>query len=246
MIYEHIYNFLSSSYEHNPHYLKRYIKLVKSFKARSSQYKIKPKGWHKHHIIPKSFSGQDTEENLVIISPREHFILHWILWKTFDNKKMTVAFFGMCNGFRYFSSRVTSKVYGKLNQEKNEYHSEQHKIYWSNPENRRKQSERKKQYWTDERRKEFGKKNKGKKKSQESIEKRVSSRKNNTLLVGCKCINNGEVNKIVVKNEYSYYIDSGWNKGRLPINKQQCFYCNNYFDPGNYVKSHGDKCKHKK
>lgn len=41
----------------------------------------------KHHIIPKSFGGNNSEENLVNLTAREHFICHWLLTKMVDNKK---------------------------------------------------------------------------------------------------------------------------------------------------------------
>ena len=35
----------------------------------------------KHHIIPKSFGGKNTKDNLVNLTPREHFICHHLLLK---------------------------------------------------------------------------------------------------------------------------------------------------------------------
>lgn len=41
-----------------------------------------PEGYNeKHHIIPRSFGGTDDVENLVRLTPREHFICHWLLTK---------------------------------------------------------------------------------------------------------------------------------------------------------------------
>lgn len=34
-----------------------------------------------HHIIPTCIGGEDTEENTVLLTPREHFIIHYLLWK---------------------------------------------------------------------------------------------------------------------------------------------------------------------
>jgi 5-methylcytosine-specific restriction endonuclease McrA len=39
-----------------------------------------------HHIIPKSFGGPNTSENLVILSLREHYIAHLLLIKMFTKK----------------------------------------------------------------------------------------------------------------------------------------------------------------
>lgn len=40
----------------------------------------------RHHIIPKSFGGSDRNENLVRLSAREHFLVHWLLVKMCSNK----------------------------------------------------------------------------------------------------------------------------------------------------------------
>lgn len=68
-----------------------------------------------HHIIPKSFGGSDTIENLVELSAREHFICHVLLVKM--QKRNTDNFYKMClalsmmknsssNQVRYFNSRI--------------------------------------------------------------------------------------------------------------------------------------------
>jgi hypothetical protein len=41
----------------------------------------------RHHIIPKSLGGTDDEENLVSLSPKAHFICHWLLTKMMVDKK---------------------------------------------------------------------------------------------------------------------------------------------------------------
>lgn len=32
-----------------------------------------------HHIIPKCMGGTDDKSNIVSLTPREHFIAHWLL-----------------------------------------------------------------------------------------------------------------------------------------------------------------------
>jgi len=50
----------------------------------------------KHHIIPKSLGGTDKLDNLVALSPKAHFICHWLLTKMLDDntqkQKMYYAF----------------------------------------------------------------------------------------------------------------------------------------------------------
>ncbi len=41
-----------------------------------------PKGYYeKHHVIPKCMDGKDTEWNIVNLTFREHFLVHWLLTK---------------------------------------------------------------------------------------------------------------------------------------------------------------------
>ena len=40
----------------------------------------------KHHIIPRSIGGNNSKENIVTLTAREHFICHWLLPKMTDGK----------------------------------------------------------------------------------------------------------------------------------------------------------------
>lgn len=55
-----------------------------------------------HHIIPVSLGGDNSPENLVVLTAREHYIFHLLLWKmSMDRKshnKMTMALHVMVNG----------------------------------------------------------------------------------------------------------------------------------------------------
>ena len=43
-----------------------------------------------HHIKPKSFGGMDDEKNLVRLSAREHFIVHFLLYKHYKNRSKNI------------------------------------------------------------------------------------------------------------------------------------------------------------
>lgn len=50
----------------------------------------------KHHILPKCLGGDDSKENLVRLTFREHFICHQLLCKMHpDNEKLVYAFSSM-------------------------------------------------------------------------------------------------------------------------------------------------------
>lgn len=58
---------------------KKYMLLMES---RKSLNRTKTKGgelYHKHHIIPKSMGGNNAPDNLVYLTPREHYIAHLLL-----------------------------------------------------------------------------------------------------------------------------------------------------------------------
>ncbi|UIW11552.1 MAG: hypothetical protein [Enterobacter phage ENC7] len=61
-----------------------------------------------HHIVPKSMGGDDSEGNLVALSPREHFVAHYLLAKIHNNKSMWCAYWFMCNTR---DVKITSRQY---------------------------------------------------------------------------------------------------------------------------------------
>jgi hypothetical protein len=66
-----------------------------------------------HHIIPKSLGGDNSPQNLVMLTAKEHFVAHHLLWRihrsTEHRFKMAKAFLSMTkNGKgqeRYYSAR---------------------------------------------------------------------------------------------------------------------------------------------
>lgn len=87
------------------HYYNRYIKFIEGCLSREKF------GYtEKHHIIPKSLGGNNSKENIIHLSGREHFIAHWLLWKTYRNVQMAKAFNLMkinpSDGVRYTNSRA--------------------------------------------------------------------------------------------------------------------------------------------
>lgn len=65
-------------------------------KARASKYT----GYVEvHHIKPRCIGGDDTKDNLVALTAREHFLAHWLLAKIHaDNESLTYAWNMMCVG----------------------------------------------------------------------------------------------------------------------------------------------------
>ncbi|MCK9154745.1 MAG: HNH endonuclease [Paludibacteraceae bacterium] len=73
--------------------------------------------YEKHHVIPKCIGGSDNNENLVLLTAREHFLAHFLLTKIYKNDQIfykLVKAFNIMNadnqgGNRYFNSRLFEK-----------------------------------------------------------------------------------------------------------------------------------------
>lgn len=80
-------------------YSKRYEKLIENAKAR-----VFPENEYgeTHHIIPRCFGGKDSNDNMVKLYAREHYIAHLLLWKMEMSpkmhNKMSMALHVMVNG----------------------------------------------------------------------------------------------------------------------------------------------------
>ena len=85
----------------------------------------------KHHIIPRSLGGNNSKDNLVRLTGREHFICHWLLIKmvTGSNREKMVYAFRMMrvtskdhSGNRY-ETKLTSRIFEKYREEHITIHS---------------------------------------------------------------------------------------------------------------------------
>ena len=96
-----------------------YKKLYDSIIFKRQKYPAKTGYTEKHHILPKSLGGIDSENNLVSLTAREHFICHYLLAKIYD--KYTFEWYKMNHAFmmmktqsfdhnRYFNSRLYNSM----------------------------------------------------------------------------------------------------------------------------------------
>lgn len=89
------------------------IKSAIALRGHPRNYRDKRSGYHIHHVTPKCFGGGNESSNLAILTPREHFVIHWLLWKIHGGK-MATAFRMMTGAKHTMAGRMTSKVYSKL------------------------------------------------------------------------------------------------------------------------------------
>ncbi len=163
----------SNLYFINHHFLSRYISIVTKLKNRDLVKKEHP-GFHRHHIVPRCLKGTNKKINLVILSPREHFIVHHLLWKAFPQTGLTFAFKAMVHRLNCGFNKITSKVYERLCLDnyyvrKGRKCSEETKMKMSKSQKGRKHSEETKRKISDD--------HKGRKQSEETIKNRVEKNK---------------------------------------------------------------------
>ena len=74
----------------------------------------------KHHIVPKCLGGDNSVNNLVALTPKEHYVCHRLLCEMYPkNKKLLYALSAMMipsNG-RYKNYRVSSRLYDHIKKE---------------------------------------------------------------------------------------------------------------------------------
>lgn len=80
--------------------------------------------YESHHIVPKSLGGINDSWNLVLLTAKEHFIVHHLLTKFAAGKhkqKMHHAFWYMCN---LNKTKITSTIYETARKQKSKIISE--------------------------------------------------------------------------------------------------------------------------
>jgi hypothetical protein len=55
----------------------------------------------RHHIKPKCLGGDNSKKNIVTLTAREHYIVHWLLYRIYPkNEGLSYSFWMMSNGNR--------------------------------------------------------------------------------------------------------------------------------------------------
>jgi hypothetical protein len=85
----------------------------------------------RHHIIPRSLGGTNEDDNLVVLTAREHFVCHLLLTRMTTGQsrcKMISAVFYLTGGHSFRQNRVKhSSMYERLKKEQALNASKQHK-----------------------------------------------------------------------------------------------------------------------
>lgn len=86
--------------------------------------------YEKHHVVPRCLGGLDIKENLVNLTPEEHYVAHQLLVKMHPGNFALIKAAHMMS-VHHTSSRVGNKKFGWLRRA----YSEAQKQYYSNKEN---------------------------------------------------------------------------------------------------------------
>ncbi len=69
-----------------------------------------------HHVIPQCLGGDNSKDNLVLLTFKEHFIIHWLLCKIYKNDvkamyKLSTAFVRMCSVNEFQQRTISARKY---------------------------------------------------------------------------------------------------------------------------------------
>ena len=70
-----------------------------------------------HHIIPKSEGGDNSQDNLIRLSARDHYVAHLLLAKIYDDQKMYSAVIYMQTGCKNRKFKFNSRLYETIRKE---------------------------------------------------------------------------------------------------------------------------------
>lgn len=90
-------------------YTKWYFSIINRSSKNSSAGVIE-----RHHIIPKSLGGSNRKENIAILTPKEHFVCHWLLTKMtegYNKQKMQYAFWRMTSNTIHTNRTLSAVEY---------------------------------------------------------------------------------------------------------------------------------------
>ena len=90
-----------------------YNNLIDHAKQRAWSKDSAPCYTEKHHILPKSLGGDNSKENLVLLTAREHYIAHLLLCKFGDSNQKSKMVWAM-QRFLTSSKTVSSVMYSKI------------------------------------------------------------------------------------------------------------------------------------
>ena len=182
-----------------------------------------------HHIVPKCMGGTNDTNNLVFLTPEEHYIAHQLLVKIFpNNRQLAYAAILMTSSTKHVN-RVNNKLYGWLRKRASEAMS---KALLENHHNKGKPANNRGIPHTQETKDKISLANKGR--TAHNKGKPGLSGENNPMY-GVPSPNTGKVASRETRDKMS--------AAKLARPKLECKHCGKIMDPANFKKYHDNKCK---
>lgn len=66
--------------------------------------------YENHHIVLKSMGGSNDSDNMIMLTAREHFLAHWLLWRIHRNRQTAYAFYSFVNFFQGHNHQNRPKI----------------------------------------------------------------------------------------------------------------------------------------
>ena len=219
-----------------------------------------------HHIVPKSLGGTDNQENLVILTAREHFVCHLLLTKMtvgVARRSMVFALNALSNLENPYQSRYKSKLYALSR----ELFAEQQSIALTGPGNhmygikhtaeakkKMSDSHRGKAPWnlgkplTEKHKQNISNSSKGENnsmygKSHSSETKELISLKNKGHTYNKGILKSTDHKKNISDSLKGKPKSENHKLSLKNIPKITCIQCNKSLSPSMHTRWHGDKCK---
>jgi ribosomal protein S27E len=93
----------------------------------------------KHHIIPRCLGGENTKENIVVLTYKEHYVCHHLLTKMSDTPSLIHAFWSMStkNRKKYYNAKMyadAKRLYvGRISGDNHWAKTQEYKKEYSGP-----------------------------------------------------------------------------------------------------------------
>lgn len=187
-----------------------------------------------HHIVPRSEGGDDEANNLVLLTGREHFMAHYLLYKADPTMESRArSFWFMCQDIKRRRNIISARAYALARQAVSEANRTGRvvecevcglKLY------RQKHAIRSKTFCSKEC---FNNSAKPPKEKLGWTEESLNAFR--TARVGRVNITNGTITRIVWERDLEWYLEAGWKKGRGTYSKHGKKWYNNGVDSNYFV-----------
>lgn len=172
----------------------------------------------RHHIIPRCMGGGDEPENLVRLTPEEHFVAHQLLVKMYPEKRtLVIAILRMSHAERYRNN----KVFGWLRRKHSEAIGEVVGDYWRG---------RKRKPFSDEHKKKIAAAQTGKKRGPHSEDHK-------------RKLSEAHRGKKLTTEHKQKLANAKQGVKRKPYRLMECPNCGKSGAGGSMLRWHFDKCK---